>query len=206
MALEVVGAGFGRTGTNSLRLALNELGFGPCYHMYEVFADLDARVPLWVAASEGKPDWDAIFDGYRSTVDWPSASYWEEILAHNPGARVILSSRSAESWYDSFSGTIAALLAMPENLPPHMSDWYAMGNGLINRVFDGRQLNRDHAIGVFTAYEAAVKARVPAGQLLVYNVGDGWDPLCRFLERPVPDTPFPRTNTKDEFFANLSNG
>ena len=204
MALDVVGAGFGRTGTNSLRLALNELGFGPCYHMYEVFADLDARVPLWVAASEGKPDWDAIFDGYRSTVDWPSASYWEEILAHNPGARVILSSRSAESWYDSFAATIAKLVAEPGEQPPQMAAWMDMLGGLLDRAFDGRHTDRAHAIAVFNAYEAEVKARVPADRLLVFRATDGWEPLCRFLGKPIPATPYPRTNDRREFFETVA--
>lgn len=204
MTLDIVGAGFGRTGTNSLRLALIELGAGPCYHMYEVLADLDTRVPLWVAAAAGKPDWDMIFAGYKATVDWPSASYWKQILAHNPNAKVILSSRSAESWYDSFSNTIAQLMAMPEKLPPHMSDWYTMANGLVNRMFDGRLQDRDQAISVFNAYEADVKASVPADRLLVFQVADGWEPLCRFLNKPVPASPFPCTNNREEFFARLA--
>ena len=131
MALQVVGAGFGRTGTHSLREALGMLGLGPCYHMIEVIQDTERKVPQWVAAGRGEADWDAIFDGYAATVDWPSAGYWKPILAHYPEAKVILSSRSAESWYDSFSETIAWLMATPDTLPPQMRPWLQMGNDLI---------------------------------------------------------------------------
>jgi len=200
VALQVVGAGFGRTGTHSLREALGALGLGPCYHMMEVIQDPDRKVPQWVAAGEGKADWDAIFEGYASTVDWPSAGYWKPILAHYPDARVILSSRSAESWYDSFSEFFVWLTATPETLPPHLQPWLRMGKDLIEKkTFGGRPTDRDHAIAVFNAYEAEVKASVPTDRLLVFQASEGWEPLCRFLDKPIPATPYPRTNTKDDF-------
>ena len=190
MSLQVVGAGFGRTGTHSLRDALDTLGLGPCYHMSAVLADPDRAVPLWRAARRGEPDWDAIFAGYASTVDWPSAGYWKAILAHNPGARVVLSSRSADSWYDSFSETIAWLIGRPDKLPPRLGPWLEMTTDLIaDATFGGRPTDRAHAIAVFDAYEAEVKARVPADRLLVFRAADGWEPLCRFLGKPVPPTP-----------------
>jgi Sulfotransferase domain len=202
MSLEVIGAGFGRTGTHSLREALGELGLGPCYHMIEVIQDPERKVPQWVAAREGRPDWDAIFDGYASTVDWPSAGYWKPILAHYPHAKVILSSRSAESWYDSFSETIAWLMGTPETLPPHLQPWLQMVNDLVAKTtFGGRPMDRDHAISVFNAYEAEVKASVPPDRLLVFQASEGWEPLCRFLGKPMPATPYPRTNTKDDFIV-----
>ena len=200
MSLQVVGAGFGRTGTHSLRGALGELGLGPCYHMSEVIQDPERKVPQWVAAAQGKPDWDAIFEGYASTVDWPSAGYWKAILAHYPEAKVILTTRSAESWYDSFSETIAWLMRTPDTLPPHLHPWLQMGNDLIAKTtFGGRPADREHAISVFNAYEAEVKASVPADRLLVFRAADGWEPLCRFLGTPVPETAYPRTNTMDDF-------
>ncbi len=202
MSLQVVGAGFGRTGTNSLRVALDELGLGPCYHMHEVLSDPDRHVPLWTAAASGNPDWDAIFEGYASTVDWPSAAYWKPILAHSPDARVILTSRSAESWFDSFSQTIAWLMASPDKLPPHLRPWLKMVSDLITTdTFGGRPLDRDHAMAVFDAYESDVKASVPPERLLVFRASDGWEPLCRFLGKPVPDTPYPRTNTTEDFIG-----
>lgn len=207
VSLQVVGAGFGRTGTHSLREALGVLGLGPCYHMMEVIQDPERKVPQWVAASRGEPDWDAIFEGYASTVDWPSAAYWKSIHAHYPEARVILSSRSAESWYDSFSETIAWLMATPATLPPHLGAWLEMGSDLIaNTTFGGQPTNREHAIAVFNAYEAEVKASVPADNLLVFRASDGWEPLCDFLGKPVPDIPYPRTNTKDDFVTRFKQG
>ena len=204
MPLEIVGAGFGRTGTTSLALALDQLGAGPCYHMDEVLRDLDRKVAPWVAAAEGRPDWDATFTGYRATCDWPSANYWQPILARYPGAKVILTSRSAESWYDSFAATIAKLVAEPGEQPPQMAAWMDMLGGLLDRAFDGRHTDRAHAIAVFDAYEAEVKARVPADRLLVFRATDGWEPLCRFLGRPIPATPYPRTNDRREFFETVA--
>jgi hypothetical protein len=170
--------------------------------MSEVIQDPDRKVPLWVAAGQGKPDWDAIFEGYVSTVDWPSAAYWKAILAHYPDAKVILTTRSAESWYDSFSETIAWLMATPDTLPPHLGPWHRMASDLVPKdTFGGRPTDREHAIAVFNAYEADVKASVPADRLLVFRAADGWEPLCRFLGKPVPDIPYPRTNTKDDFVA-----
>ncbi|TPE50132.1 sulfotransferase family protein [Amaricoccus solimangrovi] len=200
MSLQIVGAGFGRTGTHSLREALDTLGLGPCYHMIEIIQDPDRKVPQWVAASEGKADWDAIFEGYGSTVDWPSAAYWKEILAHYPDAKVILSTRPAEGWYDSFSETIAWLMATPATLPPHLQPWLTMASDLVTKTtFGGRPTDREHAIAVFNAYEAEVKASVPPDRLLVFQASEGWEPLCRFLDKPIPATPYPRTNTKDDF-------
>ena len=204
MPLQIVGAGFGRTGTTSLALALDQLGLGPCYHMDEVLRDLDHKVAPWVDAAEGRPDWDATFAGYNATCDWPSCNYWQPILAHYPDARVILTTRSAESWYESFSQTIANLVAEPEAQPPHMADWMAMLDRLLLDVFGGRHTDRDHAIAVFNAYEAEVKASVPPDRLLVFRAADGWEPLCRFLGKPVPATPYPRTNDRREFFETVS--
>ena len=204
MSLQIVGAGFGRTGTTSLALALEQLGVGPCYHMDEVLRDLDHKVAPWVAAAEGRPDWDAIFAGYAATCDWPSANYWRQILAHYPDARVILTTRSAASWYESFSATVARLMAEPGEQPPQMAAWMAMLDRLLADMFGGRHADRDHAIAVFDAYEAEVKARVPADRLLVFRATDGWEPLCRFLGRPIPATPYPRTNDRRQFFETVA--
>lgn len=183
------------------------LGLGPCYHMIEVIQDPERKVPLWVAAREGRPDWDGIFDGYASTVDFPASAYWKPIVAHYPDAKVILTSRSAGSWYDSFSETIAWLMATPRTLPPHLGPWLEMVTDLVsNGVFAGRPTDRDHAIAVFEAYEAEVKASVPAERLLVFRAADGWEPLCRFLGKPVPDAPYPRANTRDDFVRRFKQG
>jgi hypothetical protein len=132
MGLKVIGSGLGRTGTLSLKLALEQLGFGPCHHMIEVFMHPES-VPLWVAAGAGKPDWDAVFDGYQAVVDYPGCAFWRELIDY------------------------------------------------------------------FKRHDAAVRAAVPKDRLLVFEAVQGWEPLCGFLGVPVPDTPFPRENSRADF-------
>ncbi len=205
MALKVVGGGLGRTGTMSLKLALEQLGLGPCHHMEEVLKDPVRQVPLWNAAIQGKPDWNAIFAGYNSAVDWPTAAFWRELAASYPQAKVILTVRGAESWYESISGTILALMSMPEQWPPPIRPVFEMATKIVReRSFPGG-LDRDQIIQTFNAHVDAVKTAIPAERLLVYEVKEGWGPLCEFLGEPVPSTPFPKTNSKEEFW-NLVNG
>ena len=201
MPLEIIGAGFGRTGTNSLRLALDLIGFGPCHHMHEVAAH-PRQVPIWQAAAEGGPmDWELVFAGYRSQVDWPGARYWRELADAFPRAKVILTVRQPERWYRSFAATIA-----PELLaPPASDDPVAVARRRMQRetiaqqVFGGRPLDRTHAIAVFRDHVAEVSRSVAAERLLIFDVTQGWGPLCAFLAVREPDTPFPRTNTVREF-------
>ncbi len=202
MSLSVISAGFGRTGTMSLKLALEQLGFGPCHHMIEVIENGDKQVPLWNEANEGRADFEAIFDGYKSAVDWPSAAFWKELADEYPDAKIILSSRSAESWYNSISDTILATVWAPENWPPQAVEWFKMVTKVLQRSLgDARQ--KDELIATFHAHEAAVKAAIPADRLLVHQAKDGWKPLCDFLGVPVPDGDYPRTNSKEEFFQHM---
>ena len=205
MALKVISVGFGRTGTMSLKLALEQLGFGPCHHMDEVIAQGDTQVPLWRAAAEGKPDFEAIYAGYQSAVDWPTAAFWRELAVAYPDAKFILSSRSAESWVTSFSETILTVLKDRENWPPPAVEWLNM----VTRVVIDRSLggvtDPDGLIEVFRAHEAAVKAAISPERLLVHQAKDGWAPLCAHLGVPVPEAPYPRTNSKDEFFELMKN-
>ncbi|MGH6993947.1 MAG: sulfotransferase family protein [Caulobacteraceae bacterium] len=193
MVLEIVGAGLGRTGTMSLKLALQQLGFGPCHHMFEVIRDADRLIPLWQAAGDGKPDWEATFEGFRSTVDWPSATYWRELAAYYPTAKVILSLRDSEAWWRSTQSTIFA----PREDPP--GPFRRMVDSTVGVMFDQKLNDRDLAISVFERHNASVKAAIPAERLLIYDLAEGWDPLCRFLAVPVPDTPMPKVNTTEEF-------
>jgi hypothetical protein len=205
MSISVIGAGVGRTGTNSLKLALNQLGCGPCHHMDEVIANLPTQVPLWAAAAKGKPDWVAIFKGYNSAVDWPVASFYRELHKQYPTAKFILTVRSPESWYASFSETIYKLISAPD-VPPPMQAWLAMGLAVLGKAGFVLGLNEAELKTAFAAHNEAVKAAIPAQQLLVYEVKQGWEPLCAFLGKSVPTDAFPRTNDRAEFWDRIKGG
>jgi hypothetical protein len=204
MTLRVIGAGVGRTGTYSLKLALNQLGFGPCHHMEEVLHNQPVQVPLWAAAVNGQPDWEAVFKGYESAVDWPTAGFFRELSAAYPSARFVLTHRSPESWVQSFSATIYKLMAQEDGVPPEMQAWLEMGIGVITRTGFPIGLDTAGLMRAFIAHTDAVKAAIPADRLLVYQVKEGWGPLCAFLEVPVPADPFPRTNDRGEFWDRVS--
>jgi len=204
MSLKVIGAGVGRTGTYSLKLAINQLGLGPCHHMEEVLHHQPVQVPLWAAAAEGHPDWETIYNGYESAVDWPTARFFRELSAAYPSAKFILTHRSPESWAQSFSETIYKLLAEGNKAPTELQAWLAMCNGIIAETGFPNGLDATGLMDAFVAHNDAVKAAIPAQQLLIYQVKDGWDPLCAFLEVPVPDEPFPRTNHRAEFWDRVS--
>jgi len=192
MSIKVIGTGFGRTGTDSMRAALAMLGFGPCHHMSEVIGNEEQK-RLWRALAKGAaPDWGRLFAGYASCMDWPSAHYWRELIGFYPDARVILTWRSPESWWESFEKTIVPAIGQ-------LGDQDALGVTLIaSQVFAGRPKDRAAAIAVYEANVEAVIATVPAERLLVHRLGDGWEPLCAHLGVPVPAQPYPnRNNTKD---------
>lgn len=192
MTLHVIGAGFGRTGTDSMREALDILGFGPCHHMIEVNAHEEQKL-LWRALAKGAaPDWEKLFAGYRSCVDWPSSYYWRELASFYPEAKIVLTYRSPESWWTSFEQTILRGIVAS-------SDMESLGIALVrDQVFGGR-VDREHAIAVYEANVAAVKAEIPASRLLVHNLGDGWAPLCAYLGVAVPSVPYPSRNKASEF-------
>jgi len=204
MTMHVIGAGVGRTGTYSLRIAINQLGLGPCYHMEDVLQNMATRVPLWSAALKGNPNWPAIFGGFGSTVDWPTAAFYRELIKEYPSARFILTLRSPESWAASFGSTIYKLLAGRDEAPPEMQDWLEMAEKIIAYTGFPGGLNDDDLAKAFVAHNEAVKATIPADQLLVFEVKEGWEPLCEFLDAPVPDEPFPRTNDREEFWDLVS--
>jgi hypothetical protein len=195
MPLSVIGAGLGRTGTMSLKLALEQLGFGPCHHMVEVFKD-PAAPGRWCAAAEGGPvDWETMFAGYRSTVDWPSATFWRELAEAHPEAKVILTVRDPEAWFRS---TQATIMSRPVPDPPE-TPFHAMIAKVINPMFGGRVNDRDTLVAAFNAHNAKVRAAIAPERLLVYEVAEGWEPLCAFLGVPVPGAPMPVANTTEEF-------
>jgi hypothetical protein len=201
MALQVVGAGFGRTGTNSLKLALEQLGFGPCHHMFEVRDNSD-QLPYWSAAARGElPDWDEVFADYRACVDWPSARFWREIAAHYREAKVLLSVRPEERWIKSVHATIyPAMRDRVKKDPGQLHDTMDMAYELVvEQTFGGRLDDAEHAMAVFRKHVAEVQRTIAADRLLTYDVAQGWEPLCVFLDVPVPDAPFPHANSTEEF-------
>jgi hypothetical protein len=201
MPLEIIGPGFGRTGTNSLKLALEHLGFGPCHHMFEV-RDNPELLPDWEAAARGETvDWDKVFRGYRSQVDWPGARYWRELAQHFPEAKVILSVRDPDAWFDSVQATIAPFISARGTHPsPHVNAIAEMAHqAIVAQVFDNRMSERNYATRVFREHIAEVQSAIPAHRLLTFDLHDGWQPLCEFLEVAVPGIPFPRTNSSKEF-------
>jgi len=205
MVLQVVGAGFGRTGTNSLKLALEQLGFGPCHHMFEV-RENPTQFPFWQAAARGEiPDWDEVFAGYAAQVDWPGARYWRELAAHFPDAKVILSVRPADAWFDSFQATIGRFLGPPDaHSDADRRARAAMTHELIGQqIFGGIIDDRAHAIRVFREHNAEVQRTIAPDRLLTFQASDGWQPLCDFLGVAVPDTPFPHANSTEAFRARV---
>ena len=201
MALKVIGAGLPRTGTTSQKLALEQLGFGPCYHMSEALQHPE-HWPLWEAVSAGhEVDWDVLFKDYASTTDTPGCNYYWDLSQHYPDAKVILSVRDPEAWFASTQNTV---------LSPAVTAMHAARGtkGLTDSVnwggSDPKLRDRDYMLARYRRHNAEVKATIPADRLLVYDAADGWAPLCEFLGVAVPDAPFPRVNSTDEFNAMIA--
>ena len=204
MPLKIIGAGFGRTGTNSLRIALNMLGAGPTYHMHEVRYNAGHKA-MWHGILNGvAPDWELVFRNYAAAVDWPITHYWLQLVERFPSAKVILTVRDPESWYTSFSRTIYRAVHLP--ITEDMSEEDRLHRRTIfqmidEETFSGKSGEKDHVIDVFNRRIAEVIDFIPPQRLLIYDVTEGWEPLCRFLGVSVPKTPFPRTNSTREFLS-----
>jgi hypothetical protein len=206
--MRVIGAGMGRTGTLSLKAALERLGFGPCYHMLEVMEHPE-HVPLWSARARGEAvPWERLLDGYQATVDWPACAFWRELMAAHPDAGVLLSVRDPARWYDSMLATVYRVASTPvAAMPPHLAPFREMVDAVVwEGTFGGRFEDRAHAIATFERHNEEVRRGVPAERLLVYEVGQGWGPLCAFLGVPEPDEPFPHLNDAVSFQARVEEG
>ena len=205
MSLEVIGSGFGRTGTMTTKQALEMLGFGPCHHMVEIIENPE-QMTHWKSITAGEPvDWHAVFAGYRSQVDWPGAHVWEQTAAAFPEAKVIHNERPEDAWWKSFEGTIGKFFRVFRDLdlPPHIMDQFdTMDKLIIKGTFDDFT-DRDSAIEAYRANNRRVREAIPAERLLVFHVADGWEPLCEFLGVPVPGEVFPHSHPKKEFWEHF---
>lgn len=204
MGLKVIGSGFGRTGTMSTKLALEELGLGPCHHMVEVMGN-PAQPAFWKARAEGEDlDWAEVFADYETQVDFPGASVWHELSIAFPEAKVIHTERPVEDWWASYSTTIGKFFAHREALPlppPIAAIFETMDTLLMQGVMGGS--GKENAIAAYRRNNEKVRTVIPAERLLVFTPSDGWEPLCRFLGLPVPASDFPRSNARDEFWAHF---
>lgn len=205
MVLQVIGAGFGRTGTHSLAVALEKLGFDPCYHMLEVGKN-PHHVDIWNDAIDDKPvNWNTVFQSYKSAVEWPSVAFLSQLLETFPQAKVILTLRDAVSWYESAAATIFEGLELSQYNPnPKHPKQGAMNRRLIlEQTFSGKYKDKDYAIGVYGQHNRTVREIVPSHRLLQFSIKEGWQPLCDFLEKPVPNEPFPRVNDRASFLSEM---
>lgn len=205
MSLKIIGSGFGRTGTMTTKDALESLGFGPTHHMTEIMANPD-QLAHWKDVFSGKDvDWVQVYQGYNSQVDWPGAFCWQQTMAAFPEAKVIHTERPEEDWWASFNGTIGKFFASYDkiDLPPPIKEIFVtMQNGFLNETFSDFT-DRSAAIAAYRENNQKVRDTVPADRLLVFNVAEGWEPLCRFLNVPQPTTVFPHRNVRREFWELL---
>lgn len=197
MSLSVIGAGYGRTGTLSLKGALEQLGFVKCHHMLEVIRHPEQNAG-WMAAALGEPvDWDALLDGYQAAVDWPACHFYRELAEYYPDAKVVLTVRDPLAWYESISNTTLRVIkqGMANNSPkPNLGSEL-----VVKAAFQGQLDDAEHAVAMFNQHTSEVKSHIDPDRLLVFDVRQGWEPLCAFLDKPVPAGAFPRTNSQDEF-------
>ena len=199
MTISLIGAGYGRTGTLSLKSALETLGYNKCHHMIEVIRN-PGEPEKWVQAIDAKTvNWESLLEGYEATVDWPACHFYQELADYYPKAKVLLSIRDPLEWFESMSATTLGVIrkrmqasnaGQPKNLGTEL---------VVNAAFGGEIDDAEHAIRMFNQHTKEVVDTIDPDRLLIYNVREGWEPLCQFLDKPVPDAAFPRVNSRDEF-------
>lgn len=195
MALKVIGSGFGRTGTASLKVALEQLMGGACFHMSELLGK-PGQVDLWLDAAAGNPDWDAIFEGFVATVDYPASNYWRELAAHYPDAKIVHSVRDPERWFTSTQETIFSKTMRDLQ---QGTKWGRMMVETVNKYVGGDLTDKAALIAAFNDHTRALRETFGPDRLLVFEAKQGWEPLCAFLGVPVPAEPYPYINSKEEF-------
>lgn len=216
MSLKIIGSGLGRTGTHSLKLALEQLGFGKCYHMIELFQHPEGLKYFQQAERNEDVNWDELFKGYLSAVDYPVARYYKQLAKYYPEAKIIHTVRDPEAWYKSASETIFwaskpgswRILKMAINLPFSATargrlPVLKFNSKLLDNEFGKDLKNKEKIIARYNAHNEEVMRTIPKERMLVFYAKEGWEPLCKFLNVPVPETPFPKSNTRDEFLKNV---
>lgn len=217
--MRLIGAGLPRTGTLTQKVALEMLGFEPCYHWINVLADLD-QVDVWSRALDGEEPWQEVFGGFQATVDWPGGYFWRELMDYYPDAKVLLSVRDPEKWEPSFRETIwdmghgETLIHLLSSARALVDPQWSRYVRLVDRMFWSEQgtfaasghERPEQLIAEFKRHNEEVAATVPPERLLVWNVGEGWEPLCEFLEVPVPDEPLPHANDRETFLGRVIDG
>jgi len=216
--IELIGAGLPRTGTLTQKEALEILGLTPCFHWVDILADLDEQVPLWDGAIGGSVEPASILDGYRSTVDWPGGYFWRQLMDAYPDAKVLLSVRDPERWEPSFRETIVdmcygeSLIRLLSSARAQVDPKWRRYLAFVHRMFwsgegtfpDGH--SPEKLVEGFIAHNEEVKRVVPADRLLVWEVTEGWEPLCDFLGIPVPAQPLPHANDRATFLDRVIGG
>jgi hypothetical protein len=200
MSLKVVGAGFGRTGTFSLKLALEKLCGGPCYHMYEVFQH-PQDIAVWHRAALNQPvDWQEFMAPWTTAVDLPVSAFWKELSQAFPESLILLSMRDPESWWESANSTIFKHIPQMRNENP---EWLAMMVDCFKTRFPADMTDKQSCIDAFNRHNDNVLENAPKDRLLVWEAKEGWAPICSRLGIPIPDEPFPRANTKEDFVKRM---
>lgn len=193
MSLKIIGAGLGRTGTTSLKLALEQLLDGACYHMVTI-SSYPEHIALWHGAAKGeKTNWKQLFNEFSSMTDWPAAAFYKELMQVYPDAKVLLSHRDPERWYVSCQNTIFPKVSSAEG------EWGEMIRAVIfNKFFDDIN-NKEKCIEAYKAHLEEVRSFVPKERLIEWQTGDGWGPICKGLNIPEPEHAFPHVNTTRDF-------
>jgi hypothetical protein len=204
--MRVIGLGVGRTGTFSMKLALEQLNFGPCHHMEEVDARSPEQIAVWASAANGKVDWKKAYAGYNSAVDWPTAAFCRELATAYPDAKFILTIRDPESWYASFSQTIVPLIQRTAKTPPELLPFLKMVMAVVQKTGFRIPSTKEEILTAFHRHIEIVTQTIPADRLLLFDVKQGWKPLCQFLGVAVPTSDFPRTNNTKDFWDSVQAG
>ncbi|CAO3629773.1 unnamed protein product [Mucor hiemalis] len=203
--IKVIGASLGRCGTDSMRVALDMLGYkthhGTCFLQDP---NLSIKKFYEAALDQEHADWDYVYEGFDAAVDWMGSTCYKSLLSKYLDAKVLLTVRSADSWYKSVGNTMMKANVEFATIDPENPIYYFYQLtrivALDGYAFDPKKFaDEEYVKKLFNAHIEEVKRVVPADQLLVLELGEGWDRLCHFLGKEVPDVPYPSVNSTAEF-------